>query len=365
MNGLELFIPGRLCLFGEHSDWAGGYREENTEITIGHCLICGTNQGIRARVSRSPGLFELETVLPNGSRAGPFHVPWNVDALIALAQGGSFASYAAGVAAIIAREYDIPGLRIEGVTMDLPLKKGLSSSAAICVLVARAANNLYQLGMDIEAEMDIAYRGELLAGSKCGRMDQACAYGSVPVFLTFDGPGMKIEPLRVKKSLYLLIVDLCASKDTRHILADLNRCFPCAPGHVAEGVRRALGPLNREILLEAREAIVEGDSTRVGELMRKAQAVFDDLIAPASPEELRAPKLHRLLEHPAVSRPGLGAKGVGSQGDGCAQVICPDPESRRRLAEILERDLSVHCLNLTIPERSQQSETNPVRVYFS
>ena len=24
-DGVELFVPGRLCLFGEHSDWAGSY----------------------------------------------------------------------------------------------------------------------------------------------------------------------------------------------------------------------------------------------------------------------------------------------------------------------------------------------------
>jgi galactokinase len=23
---MKLFVPGRICLFGEHSDWAGGYR---------------------------------------------------------------------------------------------------------------------------------------------------------------------------------------------------------------------------------------------------------------------------------------------------------------------------------------------------
>lgn len=24
---LQIFVPGRLCLFGEHSDWAGSYRK--------------------------------------------------------------------------------------------------------------------------------------------------------------------------------------------------------------------------------------------------------------------------------------------------------------------------------------------------
>jgi galactokinase len=355
MKELILFMPGRLCLFGEHSDWAGEYREIDPQIAPGYALICSTNQGITARVSPLPGFFELETLLPGGARRGPFRLPWEGDALEAAACGDGFVSYAASVASILAREYDISGLRIEGVEMNLPIAKGLSSSASICVLVARAANRLFSLGMDTRQEMDIAYRGELLTGSRCGRMDQACAYGCVPVFLTFDGSKMKVEPLRTRISLYLLIVDLCAKKDTRRILRDLNACFPSAPGPVAEGVRRALGQLNAQTLTRAREAVIAGDAPLVGKLMTSAQQTFDELVAPASPEELRAPKLHRLLYHPAVSRLGLGAKGVGSQGDGCAQVICPDRENRRELAGILEKDLGVCCLDLTIPATPRTS----------
>ena len=29
---MRLFVPGRICLFGEHSDWAGGYRRINADI---------------------------------------------------------------------------------------------------------------------------------------------------------------------------------------------------------------------------------------------------------------------------------------------------------------------------------------------
>ncbi|WP_365670668.1 galactokinase family protein [Okeania sp. SIO3I5] len=33
---MKLFVPGRLCLFGEHSDWAGGYRLMNPQIEKGY-----------------------------------------------------------------------------------------------------------------------------------------------------------------------------------------------------------------------------------------------------------------------------------------------------------------------------------------
>ena len=29
---MKLFVPGRLCLFGEHTDWAGHYRTMNADV---------------------------------------------------------------------------------------------------------------------------------------------------------------------------------------------------------------------------------------------------------------------------------------------------------------------------------------------
>ena len=29
---MKIFVPGRICLFGEHSDWAGGYRRINADL---------------------------------------------------------------------------------------------------------------------------------------------------------------------------------------------------------------------------------------------------------------------------------------------------------------------------------------------
>ena len=47
---VELFVPGRLCLFGEHSDWAGGHRRQNPDIEKGFTIVAQTSQGTYARV---------------------------------------------------------------------------------------------------------------------------------------------------------------------------------------------------------------------------------------------------------------------------------------------------------------------------
>lgn len=50
----------------------------------------------------------------------------------------------------------------------LPLKKGLSSSAALCVLVARAFNRVHALRLTTRGEMQYAYEGERMTPSQVG-----------------------------------------------------------------------------------------------------------------------------------------------------------------------------------------------------
>ena len=93
----------------------------------------------------------------------------------------------AGVALVVLTNHRVRGLDIDQHTSTLPLKKGLSSSAAICVLTARAFSECYGLKLTTRGEMEYAYLGEVATGSCCGRMDQACAFGSRPTLLTHDG----------------------------------------------------------------------------------------------------------------------------------------------------------------------------------
>ena len=67
---MKLFVPGRICLFGEHSDWAGGYRRINADIERGYTLICGTDQGIYAEVEPHPTSLVLSSTWATSWIAG-------------------------------------------------------------------------------------------------------------------------------------------------------------------------------------------------------------------------------------------------------------------------------------------------------
>ncbi|HPP12053.1 MAG TPA: GHMP kinase, partial [bacterium] len=142
---MQIFVPGRICLFGEHSDWAGGYRRFNAELEKGYTLVTGTNQGIYAEVQPHPTRFIVRSAAAPQQESRLLDVPMEKDVLLQIAQEGGFFSYAAGVAYQVMVHYRVRGLEIDNYQMDLPIKKGLSSSAAICVLVARAFNRIYDL----------------------------------------------------------------------------------------------------------------------------------------------------------------------------------------------------------------------------
>ena len=347
---MRIFVPGRICLFGEHSDWAGGHRRINSAVEKGYCIITGTNQGLYAEVRPHPTHLVVTSDLGGPERMGPREIPMEPDALLAEAQAGGPFSYVAGVAYQILMHHHVQGLVIDNDRTDLPVKKGLSSSAAACVLTARAFNRVYDLKMTVRGEMEIAYRGELTTPSRCGRMDQGCAFGQRPVLMTFDADLVDVQQLRSGGDFHMLVINLKRKKDTQKILADLNRAYPFPQSDRERAVHEYLGSINKRIAQQAVAAIEAGDAPALGRLMTEAQRLFDEYLAPMCPEELTAPRLHEVLGYGPIQGLIWGGKGVGSQGDGTAQFIARDAASRDRLAEILTRDLDVECLPLDLAQ---------------
>ncbi len=343
---LKIFVPGRLCLFGEHTDWAGHYRTMNADIMPGAAIVTGIEQGIYAEVEKSP-IFEVHSDAPVMEKEWrDFSCRMTETELKRVARSGSFFCYCAGVASYMLEWYKVGGVRIRITDMTLPMKSGLSSSAAICVLVARAFNLLYNLNLNTLGEMNIAYVGELRTASRCGRLDQACAFGVKPNLMTFDGDEIEVKSLNVKKTLYWVFADLCASKDTIRILSDLNKAYPFASTEEEENLHKALGEWNHDIVNRAIKYMAEGEVEALGKLMTEAEAMFDKYVAPMS-SALWAPKLHQVLQDPQIAPMVYGGKGVGSHGDGSVQFLARSKEDQERLADYLNaQGMSAYTLTL-------------------
>jgi len=345
---IELFVPGRLCLFGEHSDWAGQMRKFNSNITPGQALVACTEEGIHA-TARICDSLKLRTVTADG-QVIDFEHPFDTSGLRKIAAEGGYFSYIAGVAAYISTFYDIGGLELNCYKMTLPQKKGLSSSAAISVLTARAFSRLYGLNLTVRGEMEAAYYGEQLTPSRCGRLDQACAYGKGIVQMIFDGDSIDVYPVKTNTPLYLVFADLMAEKDTIAILQDLNAAYPYSRTDEHLALHELLGVQNELIIEDVLSAISANNHERIGALMREAQVKFDRYAAPLSPVELQAENLHKVLNDPVLAKWVYGGKGVGSQGDGSIQFVAKSCEDQIELKSYLSNTLGLDSYTLTIPK---------------
>lgn len=350
----EIFVPGRLCLFGEHSDWAGGHRRQNPEIEKGYTIVAPTNQGTYARIKEiEEPVIRFKSVLSKEI----FEAELNPILLLKIAEAGGLFSYIAGVVyEIISSYYHCvkKGIEIDNYKTDLPIKKGLSSSSSVCVLTAKAFDKIYDLHLTDKRVMELAYFGEISTPSRCGKMDQACAYNK-PVLMIFDGDKIKVEELNLTKEIYLLIVDLKKGKDTVKILADLNKGFPWPNGALETGKHQYLGAINRGIVKNVKKILEEGDAAKLGVLMNLAQDFFDEYLRPSSPDELEAPILHSVLSMEEIKPFVYGGKGVGSGGDGSVQFVCKSKEDRENAKKILI-EKGFECMDLDLKSEKTKKD---------
>ena len=309
-NSIEVFVPGRLCIIGEHSDWAAGYRNVNKAFEKGYAIVAGLNLGIYLK----------------GWKQNDFSYEYN-DNKISLScdelqdySKKDFFEYVISSARIMQEKYNVAGAKIICENMTLPMKKGLASSAAICVAVIRIFNLLYDLKLSVETEMSLAYEAEIATGSMCGKMDQVCAYGQGIRKICFDGDKVEIVPIKMKKELFFVLVDLQGTKDTKKILSDLNAVY-LTESHKGDGkLRRSLVEFNKRCVEESEQYLVNGDISNFAHVLKIFQDNFDENVACFS-TELQAPKLHKLVDYCSSIEEVLACKGVGSQGDGMAQIL--------------------------------------------
>jgi mevalonate kinase len=304
---MNVSVPGRICLVGEHCDWAGGAS-----------VVVPLDRFVRVRVAPAPRLSatallegrHLEWTDGEGDPGPLRFVPAVADVLGALGVPRSGA------------------VHIEG---ELPAGRGFSSSAAVCVALVRALAEGHALTLSPTEVAELAFRAEHDGcGVNCGRLDPlACAH-AMPLFLTFLGDEAHAEPLPAHLSL--AVGAFRAPRDTVAILAALGRYFRGeVPLRDYDAVRR-VGAVRGAIegfgkqARHARDALLAGDLRALGGSMDTCQEIYEEDLMAALPE-LRAPGLVRAVR--ALRAAGaLGAKFSGAGGDGSVIGLFPPGDAR-------------------------------------
>ena len=344
MKKIIVSTPGRACLFGEHMDWCGYYvlpaavdMRSYMEATLGNRL----------------GIVEVYSYKPFDTYA-----VYNLKKL-EIDSKSDLRYVAAVIKAMLQREL-IKGneslrlrfLRAKEVSQitgntdlrDLPVKKGLSSSAAISVATAAAVDLLLNSSYE-EKELkeldekklveyaDLAYTGERkILGINCGQMDQyASSFGSI-LFIDCRSEPAKVEPLRPKVDMPLIIGDTRQPKDTPRILAWLGERFRKREPLFMEGLRGIV-----EVVLEAKKELSKSTPNlyKIGELMNLNQHYLAKYLKVSGDCPISPSKLDKLIQA-ALDAGALGAKLSGSGGGGCMIALCL-PQDIEKVAKAIQK----------------------------
>ncbi len=338
---IGIFVPGRVSIIGELSDWVSDYRKDNPTIIPGETIATGIDKGIYAVVKKSNDfIYEYQDKKIKISKM-------DLKELSSISKSSNFFSYVCSVALYMKKNYKVSGIDIKVIYMTLPIKKGLSSSAAASVMVVKAFNILYNLKLEYNEIMEIAYKSERYALSMCGRLDQICAKGLSVSHIIFKEDDLVINQVDINKNMYMVVCDVNGVKDTKNILSTLHSCFPFPKNASEEKVKRMLCEDNKIIIERGLKALNKGDLKSFGKVMSDAQKLIDDSAGKIC-KDLEGPKLHQIMNDEVIKELSYGSKGVGSNGDGAIEILAKDKLSQEKIMHYLENNYQLQPFKLDI-----------------
>jgi galactokinase len=290
----RFWAPGRVNLIGEYTDLAGGL-----------VLPAALELGIRLEIEPSARIELVSAGAPEG---------WHryVEAV------------AAELAALGRPEVGIAG----AVTSTLPIGAGLSSSAALEVVVALALCAVADFELPPLELAQAARRAEHRAvGVPCGIMDQAaCVLGRAGTALLLDTGTLEYEHVALPPELALVIVDSGISRSLE------SSGYAARKRELEDGEPRRLRHVATEnVRVRAVvDALRATDLPRLGELFREGhESLRVDL-------EVTIPELDRLVEL-AYEHGAVAARMTGG-GFGGAIVALAHADDAHRLADAVLAD---------------------------
>jgi galactokinase len=330
--------PGRVNLIGEHTDYNGGFVLPMALPQRTHCVASARTDGlVRARtadVLEQPGVeYKL-----GEERAAHTWADYVQGLTWALRQNG----------------FQIGGFDLS-ISSDVPIGKGLSSSASLEISVLRVVRSLFHLRLDDVQLAMTAHKAETeFVGAPVGIMDQmVCSLGDEQTALFLDAMTRDFRRVPMPRSAAIAVVD--SGIEHHHASGNYRiRRRECDDAAARLGVRllRELSvddlprinqlpdPLNRRArhvvtenarVLAAVSAMERDDITALGGLFLDSHASMRDDF------EVSLPEIDRLVEI-ARGEPGvLGARLTGGGFGGAVVILGTDTGIRDAANQIATR----------------------------
>jgi galactokinase len=278
--------PGRVNLIGEHTDYNDGF-----------VLPCAINyQAMVAAAKRSDNLIRVVSV-DYGNEINQFDLKQE----ITFEPDCMWANYIRGVVkCLLGRGYQLRGMDI-AVSGNVPQGAGLSSSAALEVVIGQTFKELYQLDI---SQAEIALNGQQaeneFVGCNCGIMDQLIsAEGKENHALLIDCRSLKTKAVSMPEDMAVVIIN--SNKKRGLVDSEYNtrreQCEQAARTFGVKALRDVsivqfntrINELDEVVAKRARHVITENDRTeeaakalasgdmkRMGELMAQSHVSMRD-----------------------------------------------------------------------------------------
>ena len=209
---------------------------------------------------------------------------------------------------------------------DLVCASGIGASAASCVAIARALSEEYSLGLDDNQVNETAYIGEMgYHGTPSGLDNTASTFGGLIWFVRdLNGGPPNFEKLKLGKSANLVIASTGLTASTKVVVGDVRKKKEADPDWFD-----SISEQYVQLVNDAREALIDLNFDKVGELMNKNHALLQQLTVSCK-------ELDNLVEI-ARENGAIGAKMTGTGRGGNMIALAPDEPTMKKISEALKK----------------------------
>ena len=217
-----------------------------------------------------------------------------------------------------------PAIHID-IHSTIPAERGMGSSAAVAVAIARSLFNFYGKVLTDKELWEIVQSSEKIAHGNPSGIDTITTSGKSPVFFVKDQP---IEQLSINMDAYLIVADTGQTGQTLKAIQSVKALLSKVTYQIdsLSDPKQAIKELGQLTNL-AKEALLNNYILELGEVMNQAHQLLASLTVSNQ-------TLDRLAQ--AARQAGaLGAKLTGGGRGGCLIALAKDKESAEKIARTL------------------------------
>jgi mevalonate kinase len=210
---------------------------------------------------------------------------------------------------------------------DLKAVGGVGASAAVCVSIARALNEEFNLGFDDNRINEIAYEGEkAYAGTPSGIDNTASTFGGLLWFAkNLEGGPNTMEKIKLSQPVEIVMGNTGLTANTKAAVAGVRERKDQKPEEYQK-----IFNMSQELVNKAKEKLVALSLDEVGQLMNQNHLLLQKI-------EVSHERLDRLVEI-ARENGAIGAKMTGGGLGGYMVALTPGEEIQNKVAQAMEKE---------------------------